>query len=134
MSLGYCASAILETADENTLLYFYCSYNLNEECYKEHKDKFDGDIIINRKSLVKPDVYTKRIRKPSGKKVFEERIRKKSVDLQNLLTNGDVEIENSSGAWQIVDGYDMMALRLVRKIFDKYQEERDIPERVDIFQ
>ena len=101
---------------------------MNEECYKEHKDKFDGDIIINRKSLVKPDVCTKRIRKPSGKKVFEERIRKKSVDLQNLLTNGDVEIENSSGAWQIVDGYDMMALRLVRKIFDKYQEERDVPE------
>ena len=89
MSLDYCASAIFEMADANTLLYFYCSYNLNEEDYIEYKDKYDGVIIINRKSLVEPDVYTKRIRKASGKKVLEERIRKKSVDLQNLLANGD---------------------------------------------
>ena len=89
MSLDYCASAIFEMADANTLLYFYCSYNLNEEDYIEQKDKYDGVIIINRKSLVEPDVYTKRIRKASGKKVLEERIRKKTVDLQNLLANGD---------------------------------------------
>lgn len=130
MSRGFCASAILEMADENTLLYFYCSYNLNLDDYKEHMEKYDGEIIINRSSLVEPEIYTKRIRRPSGKKVFEERIRKKDVDIRKLLESGDVKIENSSGAWQLVEGYDIMAIRLTEKIYDKYQEERDIPERV----
>ena len=130
MSMGYCGSAILEMADATTLVYLYCSYNLNLEDYKEHEEKYNGEIIINRNSLIEPDVYTKRIRRPSGKKVFEERIRKKDIDIQKLLENGDVKIVNSSGAWQFFNGYDIMAIRLVEKIFDKYQEERDVPEMV----
>lgn len=130
MSRGFCASAILEMADENTLLYLYCSYNLNLDDYKEHMEKYNGEIIINRSSLLEPEIYSKRIRRPSGKKVFEERIRKRNVDMQKLLESGDVQIVNSSGAWQLVEGYDIMAIRLAEQIFDKYQEERDIPERV----
>ena len=130
MSIGFCASAILEMADENTLLYFYCSYNLNLDDYKEHMEKYNGEIIINRSSLVEPERYTKRIRRPSGKKVFEERIRKRDIDIQKLLESGDVQIVNASGAWDFFEGYDIMAIRLVEKIFDKYQEEKDIPERV----
>ena len=51
-----------------------------------------------------------------------------------LLKNGDVEIVNSSGTWHLVEEYDIMAIRLAYKIFDKYQEERDVPQKVSIFQ
>lgn len=134
MSQGFVAEAILETADEDTLLYLYYSYNINLEGYKEHVGKYDGDIVINRKSLVEPDIYTKCRRNPSGKKVIEERIRKNNVEVDKLLANGDVQITNSSGAWHVVNGIDIMAKWLTKKIYDKYQEERDIPERVSIFQ
>lgn len=134
MSRGFCASAMLEVADATTLLYIYCSYNLNLDDYREHMEKYNGEIIINRSSLVEPERYSKRIRKPSGKKVLEERIRKRDVDIEKLLDNGDIQFLNSSGAWKFAEGYDIMALRLVEKIYDKYQEERDIPERVSIYQ
>ena len=133
MSIGIGAAAILEAADSSTLLYFYYSYNVNLEGYKQYMEKYDGEIVIDRSSLVEPDTYIKRIKKASGKKVFEERIRKKDYNIEELIKQGKVTIVNSSGAWNVVDGIDIMAIRLVSKIFDKYQSDRDIPERVGFY-
>ena len=132
MSLGYIGKAILETADSASLMYFYYSYNMNLEGYEVYKEKYDGTIIIDGGSLVEPEIHIKRIKRPSGKKVYEEKIIEKEVQLEELLKNGKVKIENASGAWDIVNGYDMMALSLVRKIFKEYQRERDVPEMVMI--
>ena len=134
MSLGYCGKAILEMADENELWFLYYSYNLNLENYKEHIGKYDGEIIIKRSAFVEPDIYMKRIRRPSGRIKFEKRIRKKEVNIQKLIENGDVKIVNSSGTWNFIEGNDVMAICLARQIFVKYQEERDIPEMVNIYQ
>lgn len=134
MSIGFCGRAILEAADDAMLLYFYYACNTNNTNYKEYFDKYDGEIIIKRKTLVEPEKYLKRIRKPSGRKVFKERVRIKEVDMGKLLSNGDVEIHNASGTWQLLDnGYDFMAIRLLHKIFKEYQEKCDIPEDVSIF-
>ena len=132
MSLGYCAKAVLEMADEKSLLYMYNSYNINLEGYEAYMEKYDGVIIIDRASLVEPEIHMKRVRRPSGKKVYEEKIIEKEVQLEALLKNGSVKIENSCGAWNIVDGYDVMALNLVRKIFKEYQRERKVSENVVI--
>ena len=134
MSIGYCGRAILEMADATTLLYLYCSYNLNLEDYQKHEERYNGEIIINRNSLIEPEVCKKRIRKPSGRKIFEERLKKREVDVRGLIESGDVQIINSSGAWHFNNEYDVMAIRLIEQIYDKYQEERDIPEMVNIFQ
>lgn len=132
MSLGYCAKAILDLADLTSLQYLYYSYNINLEGYESHYEKYDGTIIIDRDSLVEPEIRMKRVRRPSGKIVYEEKIIEKEVQLEVLLKNDNIMIENSSGAWKIVDGYDVMALSLVRKIFREYQKEKSVPENVVI--
>ncbi|MCH5325360.1 MAG: hypothetical protein J1E39_09100 [Eubacterium sp.] len=130
MSRGYCASCRMAAENEQEILYEYTCYNIGEGDWKRHSETYDGSILIQKAAFAEPYIHMKKKKMPSGrKKLIVKRIRS-NVDYSALLSEGRITIENCSGAWQIVGGVDFMALRLIWKIFDEYQDIGEVPEKM----
>lgn len=134
MSLGYGAYARLDVMDDTMLVYQYCCYNLNKANYELYSHLLDGKLWIQKDALIEGEVYLKRIKKPNGKKILLQKRRRVEVDFEKLLREKRIEIENASGTWyEIDDGYDVMALKIIYKIYEEYQMTGVIPEKIDFF-
>ena len=59
MSKGHCCYAHLIANDDTLLLYSYCAYDINRADWQEMKKKEDGEIAIDRDSLMEPEVHEK---------------------------------------------------------------------------
>ena len=131
MSKGIGGSARVVMQDENTIVYEYYAYNLNEEEYRNRERIYDGMITIDKRSLVEPEIHEKLKKQPSGrKKLITKRI-PREVDYSVLITAGKINVENSKFCWRILDnGIGLIAIHLIFKIFDLYQSEGAIPETV----
>ena len=131
MSKGIGGSARVVMQDENTIVYEYYAYNLNEEEYRNRERIYDGMITIDKRSLVEPEIHEKLKKQPSGrKKLITKRI-PREVDYSVLITAGKINVENSKFCWRILDnGIGLIAIHLIFKIFDLYQSEVAIPETV----
>ena len=135
MSMGY--GAYLEKALEDgmTVLFYYSCGNVNEglEHYNAMMDKHDGEIIIDKTCFVEPEIHVKVKKSPSGrKKTFEKRILVE-VPYEKYIEEGLIRIKNASGCWKVNNGVDIMALKLIFKLFNMYQEEGKIPDKISWF-
>ena len=85
--------------------------------------------------MVEPEIHEKLKRMPSGrKKQMVKRIRR-AVDYSALLDAGKIIIENSCYCWHLVGtekNSGMMAMRMVFRICDHYQDEGTLPETVSL--
>ena len=135
MSRGFCGSARIVLQDENAVVYEYAPFNLNEPEYRNSEHIYDGLITISKDSLVEPEIHEKLKRMPSGrKKLIVKRIRR-DVDYSALLDAGKITIENSSYCWHMVGtekDIGMMAMRIIFRIYDHYQDEGTLPETVSL--
>ena len=135
MSRGFGGSAKIVLQDENMVVYEYAPYNLNEPEYRNSDHIYDGLITISKDSMVEPDIHEKLKRMPSGrKKLIVKRIRR-DVDYSGLLAAGKIIIENSRYCWYFVGTektIGMIAMRLVFRIYDQYQDEGSLPETVSL--
>ena len=130
MSIGYCGYADLVKNNEKLVEYVYCCYNLNLNGYKNFMNIEDGNIRIVRDAFVEPLIVHKRKRLPSGrKKVIEKRIRKE-FSVVELCQKGKITVKNASGTWETIDNIDIMALKLLDKLFCEYQDTGVIPEHM----
>lgn len=59
MSRGIGAHANLVLQDENTVMYEYGGYNLNEPKYRNENHIYDGMITISRDCFVEPEIHEK---------------------------------------------------------------------------
>ncbi|MBO5245052.1 MAG: hypothetical protein J6B02_03015 [Selenomonadales bacterium] len=133
MSRGIGASAKLVLQDEDTVIYEYAPYDLNEDGYADGYFIRDGLIIIARSAFVEPEIREKIKRKPSGRKVLIVKCIVREVDYARLFRGGKVIVENSRFCKKPVwNGIDQMTLRLVRYIFELYQRDGDIPSSVGL--
>lgn len=123
---GFC-SKYLE--DDNEIVYTYSSYNLNIPDYRNMERTEDGVIAINKFSLVEPEIHEKIKKTSKGKKLFVKRI-PHDIQLSVLLNNGKVKIENCTNTWELLDGYDKIALSLCRKLFIDYQLYGKLPDKL----
>ena len=135
MSMGYGGSARLVLQDENTAIYEYSPYNLNEVEYRNSERIYGGLITISKDGLVEPDIHEKLKRMPNGrKKLVVKRVRR-DVNYRELLLTEKIIIESSRYCWRFV-GIDssvgMMAMKLVFHIFDQYQDDGVLPEVISI--
>lgn len=134
MSMGYGVYAKLDMMDDTMILYQYCCYNLNKADYELYSNLLDGKLWIQRDSLVEGERYLKRVKKTSGKKIILEKKRKIELDFSKLLRERRIEIENASGTWYITDeGYDVMALRIIYRIYEEYQMTGVVPKKISFF-
>ena len=133
MSIGYQAYADLVASDGTGVLYAYACCNLN---LPEKRDMAwnteDGEIWISREALPEPEIHEKRRKMPSGKrKTVIKRIPRR-VSAEELISEGKVTARNAGGTWETVKGTDMMALRILNRIFTEYQEQGKVPEQVTV--
>lgn len=135
MSRGFGGSARMVLQDENTVVYEYAPFNLNEPEYRNGDHIYDGLITISKDSLVEPEIHEKLKRMPSGrKKLIVKRIRR-DVDYTALLAAGKIIVENSRFCWHMVGtekNIGMMAMRIIFRIYGHYQDEGVLPETVSL--
>ena len=134
MSIGYCGYADLVDCDESLVLYSYCCYNLNNSDSVRFKATKDGELYIARESFIEPEIHEKLKKMTSGKKqrVVKRVIRDFSID--NLLEIDKIRVINASGTWQTTaTGNDIIAIKLLFRLFNEYQRTGRIPEHVDCF-
>lgn len=135
MSRGFGGSARIVLQDENTVVYEYAPYNLNEPEFSNSKHTYDGLITISKESMVEPETHEKLKRMPSGrKKLIIKRIRR-DVDYSALLDAGKIIIENSRFCWHLVGtkkNIGMIGMRIVFHIYDHYQDKGILPETVSL--
>ena len=133
MSLGIGSFCKLIAQDENTIIYEYGSYNLNDPKYENKHRISDGIITISKSSLIEPEIHDKIKRFPNGKKKRIIKRVPKDIPLSDLLENKLVTVENCSNYWKTnVDNIDVMALTTIWYIFLEYQEKGQLPESLSI--
>ena len=133
MSMGYCASCRKVSENEREILYEYTCYNIGEINWEGSREAFDGVILIKKAALVEPVIHENFKNTSNGKKLVSKRVHV-DVSMSELISSGRIRIENCSGTWQITDGgMDIMALRLVRKLFSEYQNKGAMPEKTSFF-
>ncbi len=137
MSIGIGAIAKLSLQDEDTVIYQYCGYNLNDERYCNKNRICDGMIIIKRDCFVKAEIHEKIVRTSSKrKKLLTKRVPVR-VDIDNLIGSGKIVVDNCSNCWKTIsvskNEVDIVAIDLLKKIFSDYQENDDIPKNVGYY-
>lgn len=134
MSMGYGGYADLGQHDGVSVVYLYCCYNVNCGDYKHFREIQDGVLYIERNAFIEPDIRGK-IKKTAArrKKLIVKRI-KKRVPFDELLKDGKIKVKNAGGTWETTEfGIDIMALKILFKIFDEYQETGELPKHIAWF-
>jgi hypothetical protein len=132
MSLGIGAFANKVFEDNDVVSFKYGVYNMNEQELQNQSHISDGSITILKKTFVEPEIHNKIKRINGRKKKISIRVTKE-VDISGLLRNKSIAIENSRFCWKTIEDEsraDIMALRLVSKIFMQYQTDSVIPELI----
>ena len=133
MSIGYGGRARIVLQDNDTVIYEYAPYDLNEPAYRNSENIFDGLITINKKAFIAAEIHTKMKRMPGGRKIPVVKRIRRDVDYENLLESCAITVENSKYCWRTMhNGYGMIALKLIYRIFDYYQDNDSIPESIAI--
>ncbi|MBF6625102.1 hypothetical protein IU402_00695 [Aerococcaceae bacterium zg-BR9] len=132
MSRGFGAHANLVLEDENTVLYEYGGYNLNEPEYRNENHLYDGMIMISRDCFIQPDINEKLKKLPSGRKKLVTKRILVDVDYPQMISDGRIIVENCSNCWHCSQesNVDMMVLHILFYLFRQYQKEGKIPEYI----
>ena len=134
MSIGHGGYADLQQLDDTMIIYLYCCYNVNDEDYERFMAIEDGELYIDRDALVEPEIHVKLKRTPSGRKKLISKRVIRYVPFDELLKTGKIKVKNASGTWTTREsGVDIMALRILHKIFTEYQETGILSEHISIF-
>ena len=131
MSIGIGGRGFLVEEDEDTAIYNYGGYNLDIPQFANPQRVCDGLIIIDKNSLVEPEIHTKIKRLPGGRK--KKIIKRIVVDVpyQELVEKGKIQIENCSNSWHLLYAEkDMIAYKLLYIIFTEYQKDGFLPKSV----
>lgn len=92
-------------------------------------------ITISKDSMVEPEIHEKlKVMHSGKKKLIIKRIRR-DVDFDALLDAGKITIENSRYCWHLVGtekNIGMIAMKIVFRIYDHYQDEGTLPETVSL--
>lgn len=132
MSMGYGALAEMIAEDEKTVIYAYGGYNLNISEYKNENCLRDGLIMVDKSCFCGAEIREKIKRMPSGRKKFIVKRIKMKAHVAQYVDEGLITIENCSNNWTLDGNVDLMAYRLLFKLFDEYQDDEIIPKIIGI--
>ncbi len=131
MSAGWGYGAQLVQADDTLVIYKYYCFTQTSPDYEQHIKDFDGEIYIDRNVFVGADVREKIKRMPSGRKKVIRKLIKKDVPVEELISQGKIQVKNSSGTWKTSEnGVDSLVMYTLCSIFEQYQGTNMIPENV----
>ena len=134
MSMGYGAYAHLVEADDKLVLYTYCCYDVDHCDHRRFKETEDGELYIDRDVFIEPEIHEKTVRTASGRKKTVIKRIKQDVPLKQLLEGRKIKVKNASGTWQTAEtGEDIMALKILMKLLEEYQEKGNLPEMINLY-
>ena len=130
MSIGIGAFAKMVLEDDNTVMYEYGNYNLNDDRFRNKELIKDGLITIQKECFLEPEIHEKIKKMSIGRK---KKIIKRvpvNVDCSKYFQKGKIKIEICSNTWHFAGtekDTDILAFVLVSKILREYQEDSIIP-------
>lgn len=131
MSRGYGGFANKVFEDDTMIVYAYGGFNLNvPECRNENYIR-DGSLIISKSCFINPEDLNPCFTSTQNNKVTENL--HQGIDIAGALSEGLIQVKNCSHTWQVIgekEQYDRIALRLLFKLFNEYQETGSIPEKI----
>lgn len=133
MSMGYGLDAVMIDEDEKTVIYAYSGYNLNIPEYDDVNHVKDGLIMIDKSCFVEPEIRQKVKRMPNGRKKIISKKLFLDIPYSEYLKKKLITVENCSNSWEIISGYDKMALKFIFYLFERYKENYNIPKKLGIF-
>lgn len=134
VSIGYGGYAHLVQADETLVIYTCCCYNVNLPDYKRFMEIEDGELYIDRDAFVEPEIHKKIKKTSSGKKKKITKRILRDVPLGELFETKKIRVKNASGTWKTMEsGIDMMACKILFKMFNEYQEAGKLPDKIGWF-
>lgn len=134
MSIGYGAHAFLIASDDAMLLYNYGCFDIDDPNYTDAVKTLDGEISIERDALVEPSIHLKIKKMPSGRKREIVKRVPIEVDYNKLFESGKITVKNAGATWKTLEsGVDVMAFKVIFKLFNEYQETGEIPEIITVF-
>lgn len=134
MSLGYCGFACLAEQNDDYVIYLYGCSNLNYENHLNSEQIKDGLIIINKNYLLEPEIHRKLKRFPHGRKRIIVKYIPIDIPYEELIASGEIVIENSKNYWKTTfKDVDFIAVNLIRELFNDYQTNGCLPEKVSFF-
>ena len=134
MSMGYGGYADLQQYDDTPVVYLYCCYNVNNDDYKHFMKIEDGELYIERDAFVEPEIHEKIKKTAFGRKKLVVKRIKNDVPFDELFETGKIKVKNAGGTWRTTEfGIDIMALQILYKIFDEYQETGELPKHIAWF-
>lgn len=139
MSLGYIGMCKKESEDEEMVIYSYSGENWNDGENSKSGDSllYDGSFIIYKDCLEEPEIHTKLLRMPSGrKKLLQKRITH-VADIIKHLNNKRIVVEKEcKNAFRQAASMpvDYIAYMLLPDILKKYQTEVFLPDEDSFIQ
>lgn len=141
MSLGYLGRCHLELADGETYIYSYTGENWNlPKDEAKSLEAIEGSFTIRASALEEPEVHTKRVRKPNGRKVVEEKVITHIPDLMGHVNDGGIVVDALCGVdeKERSEGTACVLPRIIRqllyRLYETYQLEGSLPESASFIQ
>ena len=133
MSIGHGAKCRIIAKNETEVVYEYACYNLNNDEHELAKESYSGLITIKKKAFFEPEIREKIKRFPNGKKKKLIKRIHKNVDFDILIREKQIIIKNSDFCWLKYLDVDIMARKLITKLFDEYQDNSIIPDSSTLY-
>ena len=93
MSRGDCAYARLLLVDETMLVYEYCCYQIKDN-WREKETIIDGELYIDPRALIEPEIHEKIKKYPSGRKeLITKRIPKLDFSINSLFEEKSIVVK-----------------------------------------
>ena len=133
MGLGYSGRCHLEAEDGEVVVYSYTGTNANLP--RDDWDKLEsiaGFFTLRKDALEEPEVHTRRVRKPNGRKVIERKVITHTPSLMNHVRNGGIVVDELCGADRIEfevtgDPLPRILLQLLYTIYESYMRSGELP-------
>lgn len=133
MSFGYCGRIELLAEDDSTVIYRYGGENWNTTGITRGDIKvLDGEILIQKRCLVEPEIHVKVKRTASGKKIETKKYIIQRVDFFEAIKNGDIKIIKPCSSERSMSikshgAENFFACRLLDRVFIDYQKMGTLP-------
>ena len=117
MSRGIGANAKLYRDDDVAVIYKYRDYDLNDSRCGNEEQIYDGTLTIKKSCFDDLEMNEEIVKQPL---MYEE-----------MITDGRVKIENCGSCCELTkEDIDMLAVRIMVRIFERYKEDGKLPESV----
>ena len=134
MGLGYSGRCHLEAEDGEAAVYSYTGTNANLP--HEDWDRLEsiaGSFTIRKVALEEPEVHVRRVRKPNGRRVVEQKVITHTPSLMDHVRDGGIVVDELCGADGIeFEGTGDPPPRIVRQllyaVYESYMVNGKLPE------